>query len=193
MNVKSTLWAALLCTFFPLLFNFQQEIYKLHKLNPIINNPLPFSLQAVKQFIDLCNNLGTNYSTAAAATAAAAAASPSSSSSCSASAPASIGSSSQSNFHITINSNSNTNPNPNTASATQSTATARNALLIRRNITHTTAVKFLYARKFDIPRAVSLYEQHEQIRQREYLYNIDPDVEPLRSELQTGKFTILVS
>ncbi|XP_075159032.1 protein tyrosine phosphatase Meg2 isoform X2 [Haematobia irritans] len=61
----------------------------------------------------------------------------------------------------------------------------------RRNISQTTAVKFLYARKFDIPRAVSLYEQHEQIRLKEGLYNIDPDVEPLRSELQTGKFTIL--
>lgn len=63
----------------------------------------------------------------------------------------------------------------------------------RRNISQTTAVKFLYARKFDVPRAVSLYEQHEQIRLKEGLYNIDPDVEPLRSELQTGKFTILVS
>lgn len=62
----------------------------------------------------------------------------------------------------------------------------------RRNISQTTAVKFLYARKFDVPRAVSLYEQHEQIRLKEGLYNIDPDIEPLRSELQTGKFTILV-
>lgn len=62
----------------------------------------------------------------------------------------------------------------------------------RRNISETTAVKFLYARKFDVPRAVSLYEQHEQIRLKEGLYNIDPDIEPLRSELQTGKFTILV-
>ncbi|KAM7347662.1 protein tyrosine phosphatase Meg2 isoform 2-T2 [Cochliomyia hominivorax] len=61
----------------------------------------------------------------------------------------------------------------------------------RRNISQTTAVKFLYARKFDVPRAVSLYEQHEQIRLKEGLYNIDPDIEPLRSELQTGKFTIL--
>uniref|UniRef100_A0A1A9W7A0 CRAL_TRIO_N domain-containing protein n=1 Tax=Glossina brevipalpis TaxID=37001 RepID=A0A1A9W7A0_9MUSC len=61
----------------------------------------------------------------------------------------------------------------------------------RRNISQTTAVKFLYARKFDIPRAVSLYEQHEQIRLKEGLYNIDPDIEPLYSELKTGKFTIL--
>uniref|UniRef100_A0A1B0BJU8 CRAL-TRIO domain-containing protein n=1 Tax=Glossina palpalis gambiensis TaxID=67801 RepID=A0A1B0BJU8_9MUSC len=61
----------------------------------------------------------------------------------------------------------------------------------RRNISQTTAVKFLYARKFDITRAVSLYEQHEQIRLKEGLYNIDPDAEPLYSELKTGKFTIL--
>ncbi|KAH8397792.1 hypothetical protein KR222_001754, partial [Zaprionus bogoriensis] len=151
-------------------------------------------LQAVKQFIDLCNNLGTNCNTAAAA----AASSPSSST-------AVNNASSTSNFHISINStnsNSNCNANFNTAqqtaagtnttTETQSTAAAAaTALPIRRHISHTTAVKFLYARKFDIHRAVSLYEQHEQIRQREYLYNIDPDVEPLRSELQTGKFTIL--
>ncbi|XP_055843450.1 tyrosine-protein phosphatase non-receptor type 9 isoform X1 [Episyrphus balteatus] len=62
---------------------------------------------------------------------------------------------------------------------------------VRKNVSHTTAIKFLYARKFDVPRAVSLYEQHEQIRLKECLYNIDPDVEPLRSELETGKFTIL--
>ncbi|XP_020715139.1 tyrosine-protein phosphatase non-receptor type 9 isoform X2 [Ceratitis capitata] len=62
---------------------------------------------------------------------------------------------------------------------------------VRRNVSHTTAVKFLYARKFDVHRAVSLYEQHEQIRIREGLYNINPDIEPLYSELQTGKFTIL--
>ncbi|XP_067642390.1 tyrosine-protein phosphatase non-receptor type 9 isoform X2 [Eurosta solidaginis] len=64
---------------------------------------------------------------------------------------------------------------------------------IRRNISHTTAVKFLYARKFDVLRAVSLYEQHELIRLREGLYNINPDIEPLYSELQIGKFTILPS
>ncbi|XP_054087931.1 tyrosine-protein phosphatase non-receptor type 9 isoform X1 [Zeugodacus cucurbitae] len=64
---------------------------------------------------------------------------------------------------------------------------------VRRNISHTTAIKFLYARKFDVQRAVSLYEQHEQIRLREGLYNINPDLEPLYSELKTGKFTILPS
>ncbi|KAL5277738.1 hypothetical protein ACFFRR_002765 [Megaselia abdita] len=62
---------------------------------------------------------------------------------------------------------------------------------IRRNASQSTALKFLYARKFDVPRAVSLYEQHEQTRQREQLYNIDPSREPLKSELLTGKFTIL--
>lgn len=64
---------------------------------------------------------------------------------------------------------------------------------IRRNASQSTALKFLYARKFDVPRAVSLYEQHEQTRQREQLYSIDPSREPLKSELLTGKFTILVS
>ncbi|XP_014085935.1 tyrosine-protein phosphatase non-receptor type 9 [Bactrocera oleae] len=64
---------------------------------------------------------------------------------------------------------------------------------VRRNISCTTAIKFLYARKFDVHRAVSLYEQHEQIRLRESLYNINPDLEPLYSELKTGKFTILPS
>lgn len=81
-----------------------------------------------------------------------------------------------------------------TAADTQSAMIPGGASInFKRNISQTTAVKFLYARKFDVPRAVSLYEQHEQIRLKEGLYNIDPDVEPLRSELQTGKFTILVS
>lgn len=59
-------------------------------------------------------------------------------------------------------------------------------------MTARTALKFLYARKFDVLRAVALYEQHHQIRIREGLYNIDPYMEPLHTELQTGKFTILV-
>lgn len=54
-----------------------------------------------------------------------------------------------------------------------------------------TAVKFLMARKFDVSRAVSLYEQHEATRQREGLTHLNPDIDPLRSELGTGKFTIL--
>ncbi|XP_050721282.1 tyrosine-protein phosphatase non-receptor type 9-like isoform X5 [Eriocheir sinensis] len=54
-----------------------------------------------------------------------------------------------------------------------------------------TAVKFLMARKFDVSRAVSLYEQHEATRHREGLVNLNPTCEPLLSELATGKFTIL--
>ncbi|XP_046677674.1 tyrosine-protein phosphatase non-receptor type 9-like isoform X2 [Homalodisca vitripennis] len=54
-----------------------------------------------------------------------------------------------------------------------------------------TAVKFLAARKFDVARAVALYEQHEATRQREGLVHFDPTQEPLKSELDTGKFTIL--
>ncbi|XP_021941822.1 tyrosine-protein phosphatase non-receptor type 9-like, partial [Zootermopsis nevadensis] len=54
-----------------------------------------------------------------------------------------------------------------------------------------TAVKFLAARKFDVSRAVALYEQHEATRHREGLVRFDPSREPLKSELDTGKFTIL--
>ena len=56
-----------------------------------------------------------------------------------------------------------------------------------------TAVKFLAARKFDVSRAVALYEQHDATRHREGLVRFDPSREPLKSELDTGKFTILVS
>ncbi|XP_023034893.1 tyrosine-protein phosphatase non-receptor type 9 isoform X2 [Drosophila willistoni] len=133
--------------------------------------------QAVKQFIDLCNNLGANCSNNTTTTTA------------STQTPATAASVISS---ISATSNASTTTQTTTAAAPianqQSTALTTP---IRRHISHTTAVKFLYARKFDIPRAVSLYEQHEQIRQKEYLYNIEPDVEPLRSELKTGKFTIL--
>lgn len=61
----------------------------------------------------------------------------------------------------------------------------------RKAVTPAIATKFLLARKFDIHRAVTLYEQHELIRSREGLYGFDPLVDPLRSELETGKFTIL--
>ena len=40
---------------------------------------------------------------------------------------------------------------------------------------------------------MSLYEQHEATRNREGLINLDPTNDPLRVELTTGKFTILVS
>jgi tyrosine-protein phosphatase non-receptor type 9 len=63
----------------------------------------------------------------------------------------------------------------------------------RKNITPSIALKFLLARKFDIRRAVALYEQNELIRTKEGLHNFDPMTDPLRSELETGKFTILVS
>lgn len=56
-----------------------------------------------------------------------------------------------------------------------------------------TAVKFLLARKFDISRAISLYEQHEATRRQENLSSLVPSQEPLRSELRTGKFTVLPS
>ncbi|XP_076254583.1 protein tyrosine phosphatase Meg2 isoform X2 [Rhynchophorus ferrugineus] len=58
-------------------------------------------------------------------------------------------------------------------------------------VSWSTAVRFLYARKFDVNRAVSLFEQHEATRQREGLNKFDPLKEPLRSELLTGKFTVL--
>ncbi|KAK7079605.1 hypothetical protein SK128_025563, partial [Halocaridina rubra] len=54
-----------------------------------------------------------------------------------------------------------------------------------------TAVKFLMARKFDVTRAVNLYEQHEATRHREGLTNFNPSADPLRAELNSGKFTIL--
>ncbi|KAL0271475.1 UNVERIFIED_CONTAM: hypothetical protein PYX00_008556 [Menopon gallinae] len=53
------------------------------------------------------------------------------------------------------------------------------------------AIKFLAARKYDVQRAVTLYEQHELTRHREGLVYFDTDAEPLKSELNTGKFTIL--
>lgn len=60
-------------------------------------------------------------------------------------------------------------------------------------IAWSTAVRFLYARKFDVVRALALFDQHESTRQREGLCRFDPLNEPLQSELLTGKFTVLVS
>ncbi|RWS28323.1 tyrosine-protein phosphatase non-receptor type 9-like protein [Leptotrombidium deliense] len=56
-----------------------------------------------------------------------------------------------------------------------------------------TALKFMMARKFDVHRALSLYEAHEITRFKEGLAKFDPMVEPLKSEIETGKFTVLVS
>ncbi|XP_065223090.1 tyrosine-protein phosphatase non-receptor type 9 [Planococcus citri] len=58
-------------------------------------------------------------------------------------------------------------------------------------VSWSTAVKFLCARKFDVARAVALHDQHEATRHREGLLNFDPSIEPLKSELDTAKFTIL--
>lgn len=49
------------------------------------------------------------------------------------------------------------------------------------------------ARKFDVGRGLTLYEQHESTRIREGLVHFEPAIEPLRTELETGKFTVLVS
>lgn len=54
-----------------------------------------------------------------------------------------------------------------------------------------TAVKFMMARKFDVCRAVALYESHEVTRRREGLVRFDPTSTPLHNELETGKFTVL--
>ncbi|XP_066576685.1 tyrosine-protein phosphatase non-receptor type 9 [Amia ocellicauda] len=58
-------------------------------------------------------------------------------------------------------------------------------------VSHNTAVKFLMARKFDISRAIDLFQAYKNTRLKEGIYNINPDEEPLRSELLSGKFTVL--
>lgn len=55
------------------------------------------------------------------------------------------------------------------------------------------ALKFLMARKFDVPRSLQLYQSHETVRIREGIVKFDPHTDPLKRELETGKFTILVS
>ncbi|EFN88349.1 tyrosine-protein phosphatase non-receptor type 9 [Harpegnathos saltator] len=60
-------------------------------------------------------------------------------------------------------------------------------------VSWSTAVKFLAARKFEVQRALALYEQHEATRRREGLAVLHPTQEPLLSELRTGKFTVLPS
>lgn len=59
-------------------------------------------------------------------------------------------------------------------------------------VSWSTALKFLAARKFEVQRALALYEQHEAIRRREGLAILHPTQEPLLSELRTEKFTVLV-
>lgn len=54
-----------------------------------------------------------------------------------------------------------------------------------------TALKFLISRKFNVQRAIQLYQMHEVTRLREGLTQIDPNDEDLKAELNSGKFTIL--
>uniref|UniRef100_A0A3Q3JAB4 protein-tyrosine-phosphatase n=1 Tax=Monopterus albus TaxID=43700 RepID=A0A3Q3JAB4_MONAL len=58
-------------------------------------------------------------------------------------------------------------------------------------ISQPTAVKFLMARKFDVSRAIDLFQAYKNTRIKEGIININPDEEPLRSELLSGKFTVL--
>ncbi|XP_055346155.1 tyrosine-protein phosphatase non-receptor type 9-like isoform X2 [Paramacrobiotus metropolitanus] len=53
------------------------------------------------------------------------------------------------------------------------------------------ALKFLMARKFDVARALELYRQYQIVRHTVGLNGLDPHSEPLRSELYSGRFTVL--
>ncbi|CAG2106473.1 unnamed protein product [Medioppia subpectinata] len=59
------------------------------------------------------------------------------------------------------------------------------------NMSTKTALKFLMARKFDVHRSLALYEAHEMTRYREGLATFEPNSQPLKAELETGKFTVL--
>uniref|UniRef100_A0A8C5I8U6 Tyrosine-protein phosphatase non-receptor type 9 n=1 Tax=Gouania willdenowi TaxID=441366 RepID=A0A8C5I8U6_GOUWI len=58
-------------------------------------------------------------------------------------------------------------------------------------VSQPTAVKFLMARKFDVYRAITLFQAYKNTRIKEGIININPNEEPLRSELLSGKFTVL--
>ncbi|XP_072319404.1 tyrosine-protein phosphatase non-receptor type 9 [Eucyclogobius newberryi] len=58
-------------------------------------------------------------------------------------------------------------------------------------VSQPTAVRFLMARKFEVPRAIDLFQAYKNTRLKERIININPDEEPLRSELLSGKFTVL--
>ncbi|XP_051993716.1 tyrosine-protein phosphatase non-receptor type 9 [Xyrauchen texanus] len=58
-------------------------------------------------------------------------------------------------------------------------------------VSQMTAVKFLMARKFDVARAIDLFQAYKNTRIKEGIYNINPNEESLRSELLSGKFTVL--
>uniref|UniRef100_A0A8C9TB12 protein-tyrosine-phosphatase n=1 Tax=Scleropages formosus TaxID=113540 RepID=A0A8C9TB12_SCLFO len=53
------------------------------------------------------------------------------------------------------------------------------------------AVKFLMARKFDVLRAIELFHSYRETRLKEGIVKLQPQEEPLRSELLSGKFTVL--
>ncbi|XP_073989269.1 protein tyrosine phosphatase Meg2 [Rhodnius prolixus] len=89
-----------------------------------------------------------------------------------------------------------THLSPDQQQATKTFLEAVNKLRKRRSgtgaaVSLSTAIKFLSARKFEVSRAITLFEQHEITRQREGLVDLNPNQEPLKSELATGKFTIL--
>uniref|UniRef100_A0A8C2FU68 Tyrosine-protein phosphatase non-receptor type 9 n=1 Tax=Cyprinus carpio TaxID=7962 RepID=A0A8C2FU68_CYPCA len=64
-------------------------------------------------------------------------------------------------------------------------------LLMKFMFAQMTAVKFLMARKFDVSRAIDLFQAYKNTRIKEGIYNINPNEEPLRIELLSGKFTVL--
>ncbi|XP_063099512.1 tyrosine-protein phosphatase non-receptor type 9 isoform X2 [Cavia porcellus] len=53
------------------------------------------------------------------------------------------------------------------------------------------AVKFLMARKFNVLRAIELFHSYRETRRKEGIVKLKPHEEPLRSEILSGKFTIL--
>ncbi|KAM9503746.1 tyrosine-protein phosphatase non-receptor type 9-like [Salvelinus alpinus] len=53
------------------------------------------------------------------------------------------------------------------------------------------AVKFLMARKFDVLRAIELFHSYRETRLKEGIVKLQPQEEPLHSELLSGKFTVL--
>lgn len=58
-------------------------------------------------------------------------------------------------------------------------------------LSRSSAIKFLMARKFNVDRALELYQQHELMRLREDLSHVEPSESPVREELLSEKFTIL--
>uniref|UniRef100_A0AAY4A7M7 Tyrosine-protein phosphatase non-receptor type 9 n=1 Tax=Denticeps clupeoides TaxID=299321 RepID=A0AAY4A7M7_9TELE len=76
---------------------------------------------------------------------------------------------------------------PRSTGTLRSREQAQNVVLV----SEITAVKFLMARKFDVPRAIDLFQAYKNTRIKEGIYNINPEEEPLRTELLSGKFTVL--